>query len=122
VNRSYPFVPKSNRTLTAGQFWSLPLSTGRYAAGRVIVARSLGPEEHRIFIVNGLLDWSGDEPPTEIDIAGRAALFQAISNFDVIAKNGGAILGERPLDLDGLTPMPMGRVGDVTTVSGWRAF
>jgi hypothetical protein len=108
--------------LRAGQFWGFPVSTGRYAAGRVMVAKVL-PTEHRIFIVNGLMDWSGDQPPTQDDLAGRAVLHQAISGFEAITKNGGAILGERPLELDGLVPMPMtGRVGEITTVSGWMVF
>ena len=28
---SYPFVPKSNVQLAPGQFWSIPLSDGRFA-------------------------------------------------------------------------------------------
>jgi hypothetical protein len=118
---NYPFVPKSNRRLRPGQFFSIPLSTGRYAAGRVMVVRNL-PTEHVIVVVIGLMDWSGDEPPTHEDLAGRAVMEQAISGFQAIANNGGAILGERPLELDGLVPMPTGGVGVSISVWGWRTF
>jgi hypothetical protein len=33
---TYPFVPKTNAQLVAGQSWSIPLSDGRFACGRVL--------------------------------------------------------------------------------------
>jgi hypothetical protein len=87
-----------------------------------MVARPI-PGQHRILIVIGLQDWSGDRPPTSDDLAGRAVFHQAISGWQTITQNDGVILGERPLDRDRLAPMPMtGRVGEITTVTGWMAF
>ena len=34
----YPFVPKSNRWLEPGQFWGVPLRSGRHACGRVLLS------------------------------------------------------------------------------------
>jgi hypothetical protein len=33
---NYPLLPKSNRSLIAGQFWAIPLKFGNYACGRVL--------------------------------------------------------------------------------------
>jgi hypothetical protein len=37
----YPFVPRTNATLVPGQFWSIPLTDGRFACGRVLAARAI---------------------------------------------------------------------------------
>ena len=74
---AYPFVPKSNRWLEAGQFWAVPLSDGRFACGRVLdVPRELDlhvPVARTMFLA-GLLDWVGDTPPTAAAIAGAGLL------------------------------------------------
>jgi hypothetical protein len=120
----YPFIPKSNRSLRPGQYWSIPLSDGRFAAGRVTVVPAFGPTD-RVGVVIALMDWSGDHEPTDADIAGLAVLEgQAKSRFEAISKNGGRVLGLRPLDLDGIVPIdPMDlRVGSKHRVWGWRTI
>ncbi len=119
----YPFIPKSNRFLRPGQFWAIQLSNGKFAAGRVTAVPAFGPRD-RTGIVIGLIDWSGDHPPTASDIAGRPILVQAKSRFEAITNNGSQVLGLRPLDLDGLVPMdPMDfRVGTHQQVWGWRTI
>jgi hypothetical protein len=118
----YPFIPKSNIYLRPGQYWSIPLSSGRFAAGRVTAVPAFGPTD-RVGVVIALIDWTGDHEPTEADIAGRGALHgQAKSRFEAISKNGGRVLGLRPLALDGIEPIdPMDcRVGTRHIVWGWR--
>jgi hypothetical protein len=51
----------------------------------------------------GLLDWIGADPPTAESIAGAALLEVGHAHIDAISDEGGAILGERPLEADGLT-------------------
>jgi hypothetical protein len=97
----YPFVPRSNRRLTAGQYWALPRSDGRFACGRVMAVPAFGPTD-RIGVVIGLMDWLGETPPTAEQLAGRPVLEQAKSRFEAIANTGYQVLGIRPLDLDGL--------------------
>src|SRR5438105_356614 len=120
---NYPFTPKSNRYLRPGHFWSIPLSTGRYAAGRVTAVPAFGPKD-RVGVVVALLDWSGDEPPAGQDLAGCGALYQAKSRFEAISLTGGSVLGLRPLELDGIVPAdPMDfRIGSTQLVWGWRAI
>ena len=78
---TYPFEPKSIAYLRAGQFWAVPLSDGRFGCGRVLYVPSpSGPQPSlylntRIFLA-GLMDWSGDEPPTAQAIAGCKLLEQ----------------------------------------------
>jgi len=119
----YPFVPKSNRYLRPGQFFAVPLSDGRYAAGRVTAVPAFGPKD-RNGIVVGLVDWSGPTVPTAESIAGRQLLHQAKTRFDTITATGGAVLGERDLAFDRIKPMEPTdhRVGTVTTVWGRNAI
>jgi hypothetical protein len=104
---AYPFVPKSNRWLAAGQFWAVPLSDGRFACGRVLdVPRE--PDIHvtvaRTIFLAGLLDWVGDAPPTDMAIAGAGLLAQGFAHIKAITTTGGDVLGQRDLDADGIVP------------------
>jgi hypothetical protein len=120
----YPFVPKSNKFLRPGQFWAIPLSNGKFAAGRVMAVPAFGPKD-RVGVVIGLMDWSGDHEPTASDLAGRGVLGrQAQARFEAISMNGGQVLGLRPLDVDGIVPIdPMDlSVGSVHRVWGWRTI
>lgn len=98
---TYPFVPRSNRHLRPGQYWSIPLSDGRFAAGRVMAVPAFGPRD-RTGLVVGLMDWVGDVPPSTEDLAGLPVLVQAKARFEAITMTGGTVLGLRPLELDGL--------------------
>jgi hypothetical protein len=97
----YPFVPKSNRYLRPGQFWALPLSAGRFSPGRVLAVPAFGPRD-RPGVVIGLVDWVGSQPPGDADIGDRGMLVQAKSRYEAISKTGGAVLGWRDLELDGI--------------------
>lgn len=99
----YPFVPRSNRFLAAGQYWAVPLPNERFACGRVMSVPAFGPHD-RVGVVVGLMDWVGDAPPTYDAIGGHKVLEQAKSRFEAISMTGGQVLGIRPLQLDGLIP------------------
>ena len=105
---AYPFVPKSNRFLEAGQFWAIALSNGRFACGRVLdVPREVDlhiPVNTRMFLA-GLLDWSGTEPPSSDRIAGSHLVDQGFAHIKAILTTGGEILGSRPLVLDRIVLM-----------------
>jgi hypothetical protein len=104
-NVTYPFIPKSTKTMLPGQFWAVPLSDGRFACGRVIALhiRNDGKPDLRGFLA-GLLDWVGSSPPTPDSIAGRRTIEQGAAHIKAIVHTGGAILGHRPLELDGIEP------------------
>jgi hypothetical protein len=100
----YPFVPKSNSKLKAGQFWSVPLADGRFGCGRVMLPTTrIGP---RVGFVAGLMDWVGDAPPTAAAVAGTSVLDQGHAHIKTILHTGGAILGCRDLAEDSLLPDP----------------
>ena len=101
----YPFRPKSNRYLKAGQFWAVPLSDGRFACGRVMDPTSqISP---RVMFVAGLMDWVGDTAPTEQNLVGRRVLAQGHAHIKTITEIGGQVLGCRALDMDGLQVEPV---------------
>ena len=87
---------------SAGQFWAVLLSDGRYACGRVLhVPRKADPEPSlylntRIFLA-GLMDWSGSAPPEGEAIAGCEILAQGRMHVAAISDTGSTILGRQPL-------------------------
>jgi hypothetical protein len=119
----YPFEPKSNNRLRAGQYWAIRLADGRFAAGRVMAVPAFGDKDTRSFVA-GLMDWVGAVPPDAESIAGRPVVAQGKTLIEAITNTGGAILGHRPLELDGLVaidPNDMS-VGTVHAVWGWRTI
>jgi hypothetical protein len=100
VSATYPFEPVSNRYLAPGQYWAIPLADGRFACGRVLAVPAY--ETSRVLAVIGLMDWVGNRPPTEGDLAGSSIVKFGLAHVKAITQNGGAILGLRPLALDGI--------------------
>jgi hypothetical protein len=99
---SYPFRPKSSASLAPGQFWAVPLASGKFACGRVLqLGGSAVPSKSRAFF-GGLQDWIGDSPPTSESIAGTRIARFGVMHIKAITETGGEILGARPLDLDGI--------------------
>jgi hypothetical protein len=104
ARRHYPFVPKSTRSLTSGDFWAVPLLGGRYACGRVIqLAGDRLVSPMRAFF-GGLHDWLDDAPPTSSDLAGQSMVAWGVMHIKAITETGGEILGNRSLELDGIEP------------------
>ncbi len=103
----YPFVPKSNAYLRAGQFWAVPLSDGRSACGRVLDVPLLEdphvPVNSRMFLA-GLLDWVGPRRPTDESIGGARLIAQGFAHIKAILTTGGEILGWRDLAADAIVP------------------
>jgi len=103
VTPVYPFVPKSNADLAPGQFWSIPLSDGRFGCGRVLRVDRDRAYGARILFVGAVLDWVGETPPTSEAIAGAEVLAVGTTHVRTIANGGGTVLGIRPLAADGIT-------------------
>jgi hypothetical protein len=80
---------------------------GTPAAGSCTFPRKADPEPSlylntRIFLAE-LMDWSGSAPPASEAIAGCGILAQGRMHVAAIADTGSVILGQRDLELDGLT-------------------
>lgn len=100
---TYPLIPKTTAHLRPGQFWSIPMADGRFGCGRVLRVDLDRPRARTLF-VGAVLDWVGDAPPTAEAIAGNPVLSVGKAHVRLIAFGGGAILGERPLELDAIQP------------------
>lgn len=102
----YPYVPRSNARLRPGEFWAIPLKTGRFACGIVLaVARVPSPDyvvSTRAFLA-GLLAWEGDAPPTPRALADVRLAGQGFAHVKTITEIGGRILGRLP-DSDAVRP------------------
>ena len=99
---AYPLIPKTTAHLRPGQFWSIPLSDGRFGCGRVLrvdLGRTTGG---RTRFIGAIHDWVGDSPPSSEAIAGSGVLNVGNAHVRLISFAGGAILGERPLAEDGI--------------------
>ncbi len=102
--RVFPHIPKSTKSLEIGDFWAIPLDGGEFACGRVIAFdNTTGKQSLRIFLA-GLLDWISDSPPTFGSIVGAQTVIQGGAHVRTIIATGGAILGNRSLELDGISP------------------
>ena len=120
---SYPFTPKSNRYLRPGDYWAVPLADGRYACGRVMAVPAFGPRDRKGIVV-GLMDWVGAAPPTSDAIAGCVVVAEAKARFEAIVNTGGAVLGNRPLAVDGIvSTYPRDEAGgNSVRVWGWKTI
>src|SRR6185369_12379093 len=101
---TYPLTPKTNAQLGPGQFWSIPLSDGRFGCGRVLRVDREKAVGGRTRFIGAILDWVGDAPPSSEAIATRPVLAVGNAHVRLISFAGGTILGERPLDADGIEP------------------
>jgi hypothetical protein len=101
--RTFPFLPKSNARLMPGDFWSMPIAPGRYAAGRVIELpwQHAGGSDRRMFLA-GLMDWCGKAPPGANDLANRAVLEQGVMHVRAFSFSDWQIEGNRDLASDGI--------------------
>jgi hypothetical protein len=113
---AYPFEPKSTRSLTPGDYWAVPLADGGFACGRVLQTEGDHlPTPTRTFF-GGLHGWFGKSPPTSEDIAGAALVAFGIMHVRAIVRVGGRVLGNRPLEADGLElPLMLDAHGGPTT-------
>ena len=101
---AYPLIPKTNAHLVPGQFWSIPMSDGRFGCGRVLRIDPDRASGRRTWFVGAILDWVGDAPPSSETIAGRPLLDVGHAHVRIVSFGGGAILGERPLEADAIEP------------------
>jgi hypothetical protein len=100
----YPFVPKSNKHLSPGDFWAIPLKDGTFGAGIVLELYPKGRPGAKVAFLAGLLDWHGTSMPTCESIAGSCTLKQGVAHILAVTQTGGVIIGNRALQLDGIEP------------------
>jgi hypothetical protein len=94
----YPFIPKSTAHLEPGQYWSIPISNGRFACGVVLQLRFIdGKRDSRNFLAS-LLNWNGDSEPNDKSIAGAKILDHGHVHIKAITKNQGVMLGAKTLE------------------------
>ena len=90
-----PFAPKSTSYISPGQFWSIPLSGGRFGCGIVLalVMNREGTIDTRLFLA-GLLEWIGDSPPVATVIQNSRVIATRFAHIKTIQMAGGELIGE----------------------------
>ena len=102
TSTKYPFIPSSTSYLLPGQYWSIPLTSGSFACGRVLQLKfDDGKQDRRLFLA-GLIDWIGHAPPTPDVIGGRVLIAHGCAHIRTMSENDGEILGCLPLEFDNL--------------------
>ena len=109
-------------TLEIGDFWAIPLGTGRFACGRVMGKWPPTYNGAKRGFLAALLDWTGSDVPTFESIAGSKVLIEGGAHIKAIVDFGGAILGNRPLEMDGLEPGLYIEYPDNRTAHIWRGM
>ncbi len=116
--RRYPCAVSSATQLRVGDLVGVRAPSGRWGCLQVV---DLEPRA-RTSLWAGLLDWSGDEPPTAENTSGSHALDAPMTRIELFTDGGLQVLGNRPV-----TPASAPsdrtdfRVGAVHQVSGWQA-
>ena len=107
----YPLIPTSEHDLRAGQFWSIPLSDGRYGCGVVMEVDQM---ENVDYFHGVLLDWVGRSRPTVQDVvAATEILGKRSCGVLAITVGDGQIEGQ--VDVDDLhVSLPEEVVGPAT--------
>jgi hypothetical protein len=114
METKYPLVPKSTSRLRRGQFWSIPLSDGRFGAGCVLGGlRRNNKKDARGFIA-GVANWIGVNPPTEADLDGVGIYRHAFAHIKCITETGASIIGEANLEYGGIP-----EVAESLSISTW---
>ena len=96
-----PFVPKKISEVEAGDFYSIPLSDGSFACGRLLLIERKNGRKTQSLLV-GLHEWHGQSPPTSEDLHESKIIEQGVIHVKSIGHVGGKILGRKPLKEDGL--------------------
>ena len=100
----YPFVPTKASEIQDGDFYSIPLTNGKFACGRLLLIKKKSGRRTKAILV-GLHDWSGEKHPTKEDIHECNIIEQGVIHINSIGYVGGEIVGHKPLDEDNLKPL-----------------
>ena len=95
----YPYEPKSNKKLEAGEFWPIQLSNNQYACG--VVLGIPNKEKNRVVFIAGLTNWINSEEPNEYNLNDKKIRIEKLgkAHIKTITSRGEKIRGKVRLDL-----------------------
>jgi hypothetical protein len=101
----YPFIPKSNLKLEAGQFWPIKLSNRKYAIGVVLDFPDKKVNTKHFYA--GLLNWVGDNIPSQMELEQMKLKLadQGKAHIKTITFDGQKIEGKIDLDAVNIRPV-----------------
>jgi len=75
--------------MVPGAFWGIALESGRYGCGLVLDIKA----GSRTQFIAGLTDWTGQAPPSTIDLSGAKCIAQGEAHLKTITAKNSLILG-----------------------------
>lgn len=117
--RSYPFIPKSTKSLQIGDYWKVKLEDGLFGC---VVVTDLSPNSTKYLVV-GLTNWQGTSQPTIADLQSIKILDQGTTYIQAIAESSPGILGnlKLPEHVSGISLFKStGEIGEVTKIYGYK--
>ena len=105
---TYPFIPKSNKKISAGDYWVTKLSNKSFAVGVVI---DVPPTDLKLTreIVIGLLNWNGNNIPKREDLTNSKILKQGHAHIKTISEYSVGIIGN--IDFSKANVVPKIQIG-----------
>ncbi len=101
---NYPFTPKSNKSLSIGDYWIIKLNNGNHAVGIVVDIPDPNAKLRMEFIA-GLLDYSKPEIPEIEDLSNMKIIKQGRAHIKTIAFTGKEVVGNINLKTRGIEPL-----------------
>lgn len=94
MKEQYPFTPKSTANLLRGQYWAIPLSNNKFGCGIILHLLKNGNKKEQRTFHAGLLNWVGNNPPTENEINKCEVLESGATHIKTIIEVGSEIVGK----------------------------
>lgn len=119
-NRSFPLSPRSTSQLEAGDIIAVPREPTGWACLVVVEVQRRGPGARSTFIA-GVVDWLGESPPREQDVAELPVVAQGLTRMEIFTEGGLAVVGNlRPVTTQFDSNYRDFHVGNTHRVWGWR--
>ena len=116
--RGFPLKPTSATQLRVGDLIAVHAPSGRWGCLQVT---DLEPGARKDFWA-GVVDWSGEQPPSEENTANAPILDSPLTRIEMFTEGGCLVTGNRPVIANGhASNRGVFDVGTVHRISGWKS-
>ena len=121
AGRSFPLQPRSSMELEVGDIIAVPCDPVGWACLVAVDVQRRGPGARTTFVA-GVVNWYGEQPPREVDIAGLPVIAQGLTRTELFTEGRLAVVGNvGPVSTTFDSNYRDLHVGAVHHVWGWKA-